>query len=142
MKKIAFAISLLVAFHYSGFSQTNRLTGIVRSATDSSVLAGVSIEVKGSKGGTVTNMDGQFTITVRENAVLIFSAAGYAPQEVAAGSRSLLNLFLQQSEKAQLSEVVVTTGLGIKKQQKTLGYAVQEVSGESLAKSRTPTATR
>ena len=141
MKKIAFAISLLVAFHYSGFSQTNKLTGLVRSATDSSVLAGVSIEVKGSKGGTVTNMDGQFSITVRENAVLIFSAAGYAPQEVLAGGKTRLNLFLQQSEKTQLSEVVVTTALGIKKQQKTLGYAVQEVSGETMTKSRTPTAT-
>jgi len=141
MKKVAFAIITLVAFHYAGFSQKSRLAGVVRSATDSSGLAGVSIEIKGSKGGTVTDMQGQFVISVADNAVLVFSAAGYAPQEVAAHDGSRITLYLRQSEKSQLGEVVVTTALGIKKQQKTLGYAVQEVSGDALNKTRTPTAT-
>lgn len=140
MKKIALAISLLVAFCYAASAQTNRLTGVVRSAADSSTLAGVSIAVKGARGGTVSNMEGQFSLSVSNGAVLVVAALGYQVQEVPATVPGELVLYLHPSEKAQLDEVVVTTALGIKKQQKTLGYAVQEVNGESLTKSRMPTA--
>lgn len=140
MKKIALAISLLMAFCYAGLAQTNRLTGVVRSATDSSTLAGVSITVKGAKRGTVSNMEGQFSLSVSNGATLVIAALGYQVQEATATVPGELTLYLQPSEKAQLDEVVVTTALGIKKQQKTLGYAVQEVNGESLTKSRMATA--
>lgn len=139
MKKTAFVISFFMALCYVGFSQ-NVITGTVRSGVDSSVLAGVSIMVKGEPGGTTTNMEGIYRVTAPGNAILVFSAAGYSPQEVTVNSRSRINILLQASEKTQLDEVVVTTALGIKKQQKTLGYAVQEVSGETMAKTKTPTA--
>lgn len=139
MKKIAFAMSLLMACHYAGFAQKNKLTGTIRSAADSSVLSGVSIEVKGAKGGTVSDMQGQFSISLPDNAVLVFSALGYGRQEINTGGKNSLDLYQKQSDKAQLEEIIVTTALGIKKQQKTLGYAVQEVNGESLTKTRTPT---
>lgn len=141
MKKTAFIIALGMVFYYAGMAQVtqNVIKGTVRSAIDSSVLAGVSIVVKGAPGGTTTNMEGVYSITVPGNATLIFSSAGYSPQEVPADGRSRINIFLIQSEKTQLDEVVVTTALGIKKQQKTLGYAIQEVSGETMTKTKTPT---
>jgi TonB-linked SusC/RagA family outer membrane protein len=139
MKKTAFAIAFFMALSYAGLSQ-NVITGTVRSAIDSSILAGVSIVVKGAPGGTFTNMEGIFSIKASRNATLIFSSAGYSPQEVNADGRGRINIFLLQNEKMQLNEVVVTTALGIKKQQKTLGYSVQEVSGETMAKTKTPTA--
>ncbi|HEY4205385.1 MAG TPA: carboxypeptidase-like regulatory domain-containing protein, partial [Puia sp.] len=131
MKKTAFFIALGMVLCYAGVAQVaqNVIRGTVRSSIDSSVLAGVSIVVKGLPGGTTTNMEGVYSISVPGNATLIFSSAGYSQQEVPADGRSRINIFLMQSEKTQLDEVVVTTALGIKKQQKTLGYSVQEVSG-------------
>src|ERR1700754_3531793 len=121
MKKTALAIFLFMALYHAGFTQKIRIMGSVRSTIDSSVLSGVSVVVKGSPGGTTTNMEGQYSIATAENAVLVFSFSGYAPQEVRANGQSRIDIFLQQSEKNQLNEVVVTTALGIKKQQKTLG---------------------
>ncbi len=141
MKKVAIALSLLLALTYAGFAQKSRLTGIVRSAKDSSILAGVSIQIKGlTKGGGVTDMEGQFVITAPDDAVLVFSAVGYSAAEVPMSGKTKVTIFLVPGEKTQLNEVVVTTALGIKKQQKTLGYAVQEVNGDVLAKTKTPTA--
>src|SRR5438445_596353 len=111
MKKTAFIIALGMVFYYAGIAQVaqNVIKGTVRSAIDSSVLAGVSIVVKGSPGGTTANMEGVYSITVPGNAILIFSSAGYSPQEATLDGRSRINIFLIQSEKTQLDEVVVTT---------------------------------
>ncbi|HTI12829.1 MAG TPA: SusC/RagA family TonB-linked outer membrane protein [Puia sp.] len=140
MKKTAVFILLSGLLHFVAFPQTTKITGSVRSAIDSSALAGASVVVKGSPGGTATNLDGDFSISAPHNAILIFSAAGYSPQEMPLAGRARLTIFLQPGEKNQLNEVVVTTALGIKKQQKTLGYSIQEVSGETMAKTKTPTA--
>lgn len=138
MKQTAFFVFLSLALGSAGFAQNIRVAGTVYSATDSIALGNVSVIAKGTSRGTATNMAGAYSITVDKNAVLVFSSLGYAPQEVGVNSRTAINIYLQQSEGSELSEVVVTTALGIKKQQKTLGYAVQEVSGETMAKTKTP----
>ncbi len=131
-------ISLMFCFLY-GSAQQIRLSGIVRSAKDSSMLQSVSIQVKGSNKGTTTGATGAFSIEVNKNGILSFSSVGFQPQDIPVSGRSTITVFLMPDDKTQLGEVVVTTALGIKKQEKALGYAVQEVSGESLEKVKAPT---
>jgi TonB-linked SusC/RagA family outer membrane protein len=140
MKRAALSAFLFVVLSSAVFSQTIRVTGAIRSVTDSSALTAVSIMVKGTARGTTTNMAGTYLITVDRNAVLVFSSLGFLSQEVPVNGRTEIDVYLQQGEGNQLSEVVVTTALGIKKQQKVLGYAVQEVNGETMAKTKMPTA--
>ncbi len=118
----------------------NKVTGVVHSSKDSSVLSSVSIMVKGTSRGTTTNMAGTYAITAGANEVLVFSLLGHITREVPVDGRTSIDVYMQVGETNQLSEVVVTTALGIKKQQKALGYAVQEVSGETMAKTKVPTA--
>lgn len=121
-------------------AQDKTVTGRVRSIADSSVLSGVSVTVSGLARGTATNGEGRFSLNVSSNATLIFSYLGYENQEVKVTGSNELNIWLQPSNANELNEVVVTTALGIKKQQKTLGYAVQEVNGDVMAKTKAPTA--
>ncbi len=86
------------------------------------------------------NAEGAFTISSSTNAVLIFSSLDLFSRRSPLGGRSTVDIYLQQSEGTQLNEVVVTTALGIKKRQQALGYSVQEVSGETMAKVKSATA--
>ncbi|MDN3583156.1 SusC/RagA family TonB-linked outer membrane protein [Mucilaginibacter flavus] len=95
---------------------------------------GVSVRVKGSTTGTVTDSNGNFSLTVPDNAVLVFSFLGYENQEVAVAGKTTLNIRMTVSAKS-LNEVVVTA-LGIKKDEKKLGYSVTTVGGGALDKAK------
>jgi TonB-linked SusC/RagA family outer membrane protein len=101
-------------------------------------LEGVSIMAK-SGAGTTTNALGEYSLNVEQNDVLTISYIGFTTQTITVGNQAVIDITLEDAVSS-LSEVVVTTALGIKKQQKTLGYAVQEVSGETMAKTKSPTA--
>lgn len=122
------------------FAQDVTVTGTVRAAGENTLLSGISISASGSNHGTTTNNDGRYSILVSKDAILTFSSIGYVSQQVPLNGRTEIHILLQHGAVSDLSEVVVTTALGIKKQQKTLGYAVQEVSGETMAKTKTATA--
>ncbi|MDP4213787.1 MAG: SusC/RagA family TonB-linked outer membrane protein, partial [Bacteroidota bacterium] len=109
-----------------------RISGQVRSGKDNTPLAGVSISVKGTQRGTVTNADGYFEIEANDGEVLVISAVGYVSQEVAASKGAGLDIHLLEANK-DLGEVVVTA-LGISKQKRQLGFAVTELKGSELAK--------
>lgn len=95
-------------------------------------IIGASVSEKGNaSNGVATDVDGRFTIRVSSDAVLVVSYLGYATQEVAVGGRTSINITLSEDTKV-LSEVVVTA-LGIKREEKALGYAVQKVDGEKLS---------
>ena len=107
--------------------------------TAGSAIPGVSVLIKGSLNGTTTDADGAYTITVpSKESVLVFSSIGFAPQEVQVGSRSVLNVTLEADTKS-LNEVVVTA-LGIKKDVRRIGVAIQTVDGASTVKAREPNA--
>ncbi|MEB0249349.1 TonB-dependent receptor plug domain-containing protein, partial [Mucilaginibacter sp. 5B2] len=97
-------------------------------------LPGVSIKVKGTANGAVTNPNGSFSINAPDNAVLVFSFIGYETQEVSVAGKTSINVRLAPSSKG-LNEVVVTA-LGITKEQKKLGYSVTTVNGEQLNKAK------
>lgn len=99
-------------------------------------LAGVSVLIKRTSIGTTTDAKGNFSINATENASLIFSMVGFSSQEVAIKNQTTINLQLQPGNET-LGEVVVTA-LGIKKEKKAVGYAVQEVKGASLQKAISP----
>ncbi|MGI8950701.1 MAG: SusC/RagA family TonB-linked outer membrane protein [Chitinophagaceae bacterium] len=117
------------------FSQAkNAVTGLVADSTGSP-LQGVTIRVKGTKISTLSNAQGSFTIPLSAvSGTLEFSSVGYANKEVEVSAGGSVNVMLSPTV-GQLNEVVVTA-LGIQKQKKSLGYAVQEVKGQTLVEAR------
>ncbi len=134
----ALAVCFAVLFLIVGpplHAQKLTVTGQV--ADQGSALPGVSILEKGTSNGTTSDVEGNFTMTVTSpDAVLVFSFIGYKTQEVAVGNRSRITVAMEQ-EVTALSEVVVTA-LGVEREVKSLGYAVQTVDGEAMTKAREP----
>lgn len=136
MKKIA----LLLAFFAIGLNvliaQTREITGKVTSADDSGGMPGVSISVKGTSLGTITDMSGNYSIKVPIDAkTLIFSFVGMTTQEVAIGNQSVINIQLK-SEDIAVDEVVVV-GYGVQKKREVTG-AISQVKGDAIANLATP----
>lgn len=98
-------------------------------------LPGVTVLVLGTTTGTVTDFEGNYSIEVPDNGVLVFSFIGFLQKEVPINGQSIINVTLQEDTKS-LDEVVVTA-IGIKQQKKKLGYATQEVDTGVLSESRT-----
>jgi TonB-linked SusC/RagA family outer membrane protein len=97
-------------------------------------LPRASVKIKGGNG-TTTNSAGKFSLSAPSNAVLVFSFVGYKSREVTLGTQSNINVKMESD--GVLNEVVVTA-LGIKKDKKAVGYAIQEVKGNDLVKAREP----
>lgn len=113
------------------------ISGVVTDASDGTPLPGVSIYVKGSTLGTVTDLDGQYELTVPDDAgILVFSFTGYAPKEIKLGGQTIINVSLS-FEVEELGEVVVTA-LGIERNKRTLGYATSNIAPEELTVNRSP----
>ncbi|MFA6086255.1 SusC/RagA family TonB-linked outer membrane protein [Mucilaginibacter sp.] len=97
-------------------------------------LPGVTVKVKGTTTGTVTDSNGSFSINAPDNAILVFSFLGYETQEVSTAGKTTISVKLATASKG-LTEVVVTA-LGITKEQKKLGYSVSTVGGDQLNKAK------
>ncbi|HOY05737.1 MAG TPA: SusC/RagA family TonB-linked outer membrane protein [Saprospiraceae bacterium] len=110
-----------------------RISGTVLDADTDEPLIGASISVKNAGRGTVSDATGSFKLDAKAGEQLVISYVGYEPQEIALGEG--LTLTIKLAAQNQLNEVVVTA-LGLSKAKKSLGYAVQEVSGASLDKAR------
>lgn len=94
-------------------------------------LPGVNVVEKGTNNGTSTDFDGNYSIKVEGNAsTLIFTYIGFLSQNMTVGNRSTLNVSM--SEDAQQLGEVVLTALGIKRQKKSIGYAVQEIKAADI----------
>jgi TonB-dependent starch-binding outer membrane protein SusC len=100
-------VIILVLVGVTGLAQTTRVTGKVTSGDDGGPLPGVSILEKGTTNGTVTDSDGNFTLSATSaDATLVFSFVGYASQEIPASSAQSLNVVLK-SDVTSLNEVVI-----------------------------------
>src|SRR5687768_8043600 len=121
-----YVLSLLLSLLLvgNGFAiplQDTRVTGRVTSTEDNAGLPGVSVVVKGSQQGSITDAEGNYSISVpNSNATLVFSFIGFSEQEVALNGRTVVDLSLEPSME-QLNEVVVTA-LGIEREERSLGY--------------------
>jgi len=132
MKKIAFFL-LLTFFMGNLFvhAQTKNLTGKVTSSEDNQPIPGVSVSVKGTTLGTISNLDGVFELTVPENAkTLVFSFIGMKNYEIAIGSQT--NFAVKMETDVFGIDEVVVTALGIKRKPKEMGVASTNVANEEL----------
>lgn len=128
---ILFILSFLICAFTSinVFAQT-RITGIVTDEKGEPVI-GANIVVKGVAGsGTVTDVDGKFSLNVSPGATLTVSYIGYVPKEITVGSKSVINVTL--AENALGLEEVVVVGYGTQKKENLSG-AVSSISGKSIS---------
>jgi TonB-linked SusC/RagA family outer membrane protein len=137
MKKILQWCLLMMFFALlvtQSFAQS-RISGTVTSAKDNQPLPGVSVVVKNTQKGTITDANGKYAIAANSGETLVFSFVGFTLKEVAIGSQSEINIALEEDVK-QLGEIVVTA-LGIKKEAKKLGYATASVTPDQINVNRT-----
>ncbi|HVI45793.1 MAG TPA: SusC/RagA family TonB-linked outer membrane protein [Chitinophaga sp.] len=124
-------VQLLLLFYCSVASaQNKKVTGRVTTA-GKEPLPGVSVLLKGTSTGVVTDNFGNYSITAPGNGTLVFNFVGYTRQEVPVNNQASVNVILLEDNK-QLGEVVVTA-LGVKKEKKSLGYSVTDIKGGDLA---------
>ena len=116
------------------FAQTKTVSGTVTDENNIG-LPGVNVLLQGSSTGTVTDADGNYSISVPgDNSVLIFSSIGYSRMEVEVGNRQQIDVSLSP-DLTELGEVVVTA-LGITKEKRTLTYSTQEVASQGIEETR------
>lgn len=114
--KVFFLLFLLTTFMSvttHAWSQNRQVTGSVIDAFSKEPLVGVSVAVKETTIGTITNLDGQFTISVPSNATLVFSYVGYSTQEILANNQTIIQVKLQ--ENTEMIDEVVVVGFGTQK---------------------------
>lgn len=114
--------------------QEKTVSGVVTSSADGEELIGVSVLVKETSNGTITDINGRFSLNVRNGETLVFSYVGYQVQEIKIGNQTTFNVQLVEDSKT-LEEVVVI-GYGVQKKKLNTGATVQ-MKGETLAKLNT-----
>ncbi len=125
-----FLAGLLICMSAAAQTQVN---GTVLSEEDGQPMIGAAVRIEGVKVGMLTDVNGRFSVTMPKGKTkLNISYVGYLPQTVVA--KDGMRVFLKQ-DAAALDEVVVTA-MGISREKKALGYAVSELKGEELLKSR------
>lgn len=135
MRKLALLFSFILGIaSLNLYGQELNITGKVTSQDDGFGVPGVTVWIKSTTVGTTTDIDGNYSIRARQGQVLSFSFVGMVTQEITVGTSNVINVNLV-SESFGLEEIVVTA-LGIKREKKSLGYALQDVQGSELAESR------
>lgn len=127
--KILF-LSLALVISSTAFSQIN-VSGRIRSTKDGLPLPSVSVTIKGSTTGTVTDDKGVFQLSVpNKNTVLVISSEGYTPQEINIGNKTNLDIILEENVR-KLDEVIVI-GYGQQRRRDVTG-AISSVSAKALS---------
>ena len=119
-----------IAFNKENIQQDKTVRGIVTSSAGEPV-PGVTVAVKGTTKGTITNVDGEYTLTnVTTGDMLVFSFVGLKTQEIIV--RDQQNIDVIMAEEAVGIDEVVVTALGLKREKKALGYSVGEVHSDNM----------
>ncbi|SMD41879.1 TonB-linked outer membrane protein, SusC/RagA family [Aquiflexum balticum DSM 16537] len=137
MKKVLLGFALTLITVFSVVAQSRTVTGRVTSADEPDGVPGVNVQVKGTAAGSVTDLDGNFSVNVPSGSnTLVFSFVGYRTQEMLIDGRSILDVVMQPDISA-LSEVVVTAQ-GIERDERSLGYSLQSIKGDALSQKSEP----
>lgn len=121
-------------------AQNVQITGTITSTIEGP-LPGVTVILKGTTVGAISDMDGKYTISVPANATtLVFNFMGYKPQEVEIAGRKVIDILLESDAKEL--DAVVVTAIGIQRTQKSLGYAVTQVEPDKALQKAEPDALR
>lgn len=129
MKKISLIIAVLCMMVQLGFAQTLTVTGVVTSKDDGQPVIGASILVKGTTTGTITDFDGNYSITADKGQTLVISYVGMKTQEIVV-KNAMQNIVLVTD--AEVLEEVVVTAMGVTQEKKTLNFAVQSVDNDAI----------
>ena len=132
--QIKLLLSFLLVACALSLSAQNSITGTV-TGDDGEPLIGANVLIKGKSMGTITDASGNFQLTAETGDILIFSYTGFTPKEITLDNQKVINMSL--SSGAYLDEVVVTA-LGISRDKKALGYAVQELNSEDINRVQQP----
>ncbi|WP_099708636.1 SusC/RagA family TonB-linked outer membrane protein [Flavobacterium sp. 9] len=130
MKQIMLIFMIVFTAQVS-LAQVKTIKGLV-SDQNGLPLPGVTVVIQGTKTATQSDYDGKYTIQASTGDVLVFSYIGIKTKAVTVAGSATINVVL--TEDAQNLNEVVVTALGIKRQKKELGYAVQDVKGDQLSK--------
>ncbi len=134
MKKLL-SFLFLFCFTLTVFSQNIQIKGVVLAGEDNSPLIGVNVAVKGTTNGVITDLDGQFTLSVPPRSTLVVSYVGYKSQEVVVTDAKSLRILL--IEDSQTLEEVVVVGYGVQKKS-VVTAAISKVTAQDL-KNTSPT---
>ena len=116
------------------FAQNKTISGYVTDAITNDSLPGVSVVVKNTITGTMTDMKGHFVINVKEGQVLKFSFIGYASQEVVVGTSSKIDVQMH-TDVQTVGEIMVTAEFGMKRLSRAMGSSAQNVKASDIAES-------
>ncbi len=134
MKFLTSVFIVVLLMITSIFAQDRIITGKITDKSNNTPLVGVTIKVEGSQVGTYSKTDGTYKLNVpKVSQKLLFSYTGYKAVEVVIASEKVINVEMEGSS-IQTGEIVVTA-LGQEREQRSLGYAVQEVKGSEIAES-------
>lgn len=126
-------LTLMLCSVYAS-AQTKSVTGHVADESGNP-LSFASVKIKNRTAGIIADSAGNFTIHVNPGETLVVSATGYAEKEVVVGNNNRVDVVLSQGG-SELTNVVVTTALGIKRQAKELGYATANVDNKTLTQAK------
>jgi len=131
-KKVGLLLPAVLCFFGSSlFAQGITVSGTVTDQANGDALPGVIVKVKNTNTATYTDGEGKYSVAVpANNAVLVFSFLGYETLEEPVGTRNIINVSLNSDNK--LLDEVVVTALGVKREERALGYATQKLGGETL----------
>lgn len=136
MRFLLLCVVITTFFAASVMAQERVVTGSVTAEENGSPIPGVNVILKGTTIGTVTDIDGHYQLNVPDDGgILIFTFIGLATEEVRIGDQSVINMGMT-ADIRQLSEVVVTA-LGIEREERSLGYSIQEVEGDEVGTVKT-----
>ncbi len=130
MRKFLLLTALVVGLFTAAIAQTRPIKGKVIDK-DGKPIPGASINLKGHQGGTAAESDGSFNLSVKSGDVLIISALNFATTQVKVGNQTSISVILESTD-AVMGEVVVTTGFGVQKQTKEIGYSTATVQAKDL----------
>ncbi len=134
MRKLSFLLVFLLLTAMQVLAQRT-ITGKVTSADDGSGIPGVTVLIKGTSTGVLTDLDGKYSLSVTKDATALqFSFVGMQKQEIEISTSNVIDVVMVS--EAQKIEGVVVTALGITREKKSLGYSVQEVGGDQIKDSR------
>ncbi len=129
MNKYKLLLWVFLGFLQTAFAQDIKISGTVTDPSGEAI-PGVNVVIEGTQDGTSTDFDGKFTLVAKPNDVLIFSALGYESVKKKVTAPGTLNVVMKEASD-QLDKVVITA-MGIKKKERALGYASQQVKVDDM----------
>lgn len=137
MRKITILLAFLflVGANFAN-AQTRTISGKVTGSSDGAGIPGVTVQVQGTTIGTVTDIDGNYSLDVSPEAeVLVYKYVGMKTVMITIGDQS--SIFVTMEADAVMMGEVVVTALGVSREKKSLGYATQEINGSAVNEVKT-----